>query len=207
MKKNVNKNNYPNGYQNGNSSFTETSEKVFSCLKMLRKWLLLLYGQYLCNISAFAKSRSSLTIDSATALDVDDGEEQVDEWIRLDDWGKVTNVLRFEGSVDFICVELTTGDATSSNFDVTMTLLMCVSDISSSPPLASTFFWLLLKSFAVLSTISLLFSCELVIVLRLLLHRAVEKLLVAVDSLDVISWSCNDGSVLMISTGVNTRIC
>lgn len=141
--------------------------------------------QYLCNIFGFAMSMSPLTIVSAAALDVDDGEEQVDEWIRLDDWGKVAKVFRFGGSVDFNCVELTIGDATSSSFDVTMTLLMGVSCISSSQ--LSIFFWLPLESFAVLSTISLLFSCELVIVLRRLLHRAVEKLLAAVDSLDVIS--------------------
>lgn len=85
-------------------------------------------------------SLSPLTIVSATALDVDDGEEQVAEWVRLDDCDMLVNVVQFCGSLfGFSCVELTTGDATSSIFDVTMMLLMCVSGISSSPPLSIFF--------------------------------------------------------------------
>lgn len=132
---------------------------------------------------------SAAAVAAAAALDVEDGEEQVVEWVKLHCCGNVAKVFRFCGSVDFICVELTIGEATSlSNFDVTIILLICVSVISSS--LASIFFdceCIALESIAVLSTVSLLFSCELVIALRRLRHSAVEKLLAAVDSLDVIS--------------------
>lgn len=88
---------------------------------------------FLCSISL-----SPLTIISAAfALDVDDGEEHLDEWVTLDECVKLVNKLRFWiGSTvaidDFNCVELTIGDAISSFFDVTIILLMWVSDISSS---------------------------------------------------------------------------
>lgn len=156
----------------------------------------------LCNIFGLVSmSLSPLTIVSAAALDVDDGEGQADEWLRIVDWGNLVNALRFCGSAAFIWLELTTVDAMSSIFDVTMIFCIFGAVISSSPS-ASTFFveWEAVASCGLPSTESLLFSCEVVIVLRRLLHSAV-------DSFAVISWSCSDGRVLIISTGVSTRMC